>query len=172
MTDQDEHPSALRSDLESSRAALFAHIRGLTEEQFRFAPNAGEWPIAAHLAHLLRIERIYSERARAALVEHEPAIASTRVANDDDPGLAQHLAVPQIIHGMQATRRDLDAVIASCDGAALERAIVHERLGRMTIRAIAVKMTGHEREHAEAVAALARQALASRRASIPLTPRT
>ena len=66
--------------------------------------------------------------------------------------------MPQIIHGMQAARRDLDTLLAGCDEAALERAMQHERLGRMTVRDIAVKMTAHEDEHAADVARLARQA--------------
>jgi uncharacterized damage-inducible protein DinB len=164
--------ATLRSDLQGSRDRLFALIRGLSEEQFRFTPAGGTWPIAAHLAHLLRIERVFAERARRALVEDEPRIASTRVANDDDPALAQRLAVPQIIHGMQASRRELDGLIARCDEAALERPMLHERLGRMTVRDVAIKMTVHEDEHAAAVAKLARQAPTSGRVIIPLSRRS
>ena len=172
MTDQGPTPSALRSELQASRASLFGNIHDLGEEQFRHVPSGESWSIAAHLAHLLRVERVFIERARAALVEHEPNIASTRALNDDDPALAQHLAVPQIIHGMQAARRDLDALLASCAEPALERAMIHERLGRMTVRDIAVKMADHEFEHAEAIATLAKQAPSVRRATIPLTRRS
>ena len=172
MTDQGVSPSALRSDLVETRAVLFKNIAHLSEEQFRHVPSGQTWPIAAHLAHLLRIERVFVERTRAALVEPEPNIPSTRALNDDDPAIAQHLAVPQIIHGMQAARRNLDVLLASCDDAALERALIHERLGRMTVRDIAVKMAGHEREHAESIAALAKQAPSVRRATIPLTRRS
>jgi len=158
--------------LQGSRQRLFAEIRGLAEEQFRHAPAGEDWSIAAHLAHLLRIERVFVDRARAALTEDEPATASTRAANDDDPGLAQRLAVPQIIHGMQAARRELDELLAGCDEQQLERAVRHERLGRMTVAQIAAKMAGHEDEHAAEVARLARQAPSGGRVIIPLRRRS
>jgi hypothetical protein len=164
--------ATLRSDLQRSRDQLFAQIRGLSEEQFRYVPAGESWSIAAHLAHLLRTERVFTERARRALAEDNPAIPSTRALNDDDPALAQRLAIPQIIHGMQAVRRDLDMLLAGCDEMALDRGMQHERLGRMTVRDLGVKMTAHEDEHAAAVARLVRQAPSSGRVIIPLSRRS
>jgi len=164
--------SELRSDLRQSRQQLFDALRGLGEEQFRHTPGDEAWSIAAHLWHLLRVERLFSARAAAALTEDEPPIASTRAANDDDPGLAQRLAVPQVIHGLQATRRELDGLLARCSNRDLERAIVHERIGRMTIAGIAAKMAEHESEHAALIAGLARQAPVQGRVIIPLTRRS
>lgn len=157
----------LRSELQGSRDALFAAIRGLSEEQFRYAPAGDGWSVAAHLAHLLRIERVFSERAHAAIVEDEPYVASTRVANDDDPGLSQKLAVPQIIHGMLNARRELVDVLSDGGEAVLDRSILHERIGRMSVREIAVKMAEHEREHAAEVVKLVRQAPTSGRVIVP-----
>jgi hypothetical protein len=84
-------------------------------------------------------------------------VASTRTSNDDDPGLAQRLAIPQIIHGMLNTRRDLEAVLDACDDMAFARAIRHETMGRMTLEQIMLKMAGHEAEHAADVVALVKQ---------------
>jgi uncharacterized damage-inducible protein DinB len=169
--------SQLHTDLQGSRERLFELIRGLGEEQFRFVPEGAQWSIATHLAHLLRVERLFAERARRALEEDEPYMASTRVQNDEEPGNALRLAVPQIIHGMQASRRDLERVLDACAGAAdpaaaLGRAIVHERIGRMTVKDIMVKMAGHEAEHADEVAGLARQAQSASHVIIPLKPRS
>jgi uncharacterized damage-inducible protein DinB len=161
----------LRADLQRSREALFAPLRGLNEEQFRNVPADGAWSIATHLAHLLRSERLYTDRAQRALREDEPRIESSGTTNDDDPGFAQKLAVPQIIHGLQASRRALDELLAHCDDAVLDRAIVHERLGRMTVAQIAAKVTAHEDEHAADVARLAAEAPATRRLIIPLRDR-
>jgi hypothetical protein len=162
----------LRSDLQGSRERLFASIRGLSEEQVRHVPAGETYAIATHLAHLLRVERVFTERARAALAEDGPFVASTAVKNDDDPGLAQRLAVPQIIHGMLNVRRELDGLLAACDDAALARHIVHERSGRMTIAEIGIKMASHEEEHAAEVARLVRPAPPSGRVIIPLTRRS
>ena len=162
----------LQSSLHDSREHLFATIRGLTEEQFRHVPAGEEWCIAAHLAHLLRIERAFAERTRPALTEDTPFIESAGARNGDDPGLAQHLAVPQMIHGMLNARRDLTDVLAHCDDAALNRTVRHERLGIMTIADIARKMAEHEQEHEASIAKLVRQAPASGRVIIPLVRRS
>jgi uncharacterized damage-inducible protein DinB len=166
----------LRSDLQGSRERLFELIRGLSEEQFRFVPDGAQWSIATHLAHLLRIERLFAERAQHALDEEDPYMASTGVHNDEEPGNALRLAVPQIIHGMQAARRDLERVLDATEApsgeAALERAIVHERIGRMTVKDIMVKMASHEVEHAAEIGALVRQAQAASHVIIPLKPRS
>lgn len=162
----------LQSSLSESHQHLFETIRGLTEEQFRHVPAGEEWCIAAHLAHLLRIERVFAERARAALVEDTPFVASTGVRNDDDPGLAQQLAVPQMIHGMLNARRDLLDVLDGCDKDVLERAVQHERLGRMTVAEMALKMANHEAEHDGSIAKLVRQQPASGRVTIPLVRRS
>lgn len=165
--------SSLRDALESSRKRLFEKIAGLSEEQFRHVPADEQWNIAAHLAHLLRIERVYAERAAAALREDTPYVPSTRVHNDDDPALAQHLAVPQIVHGMQASRRDLVAVLDACDDARLDRGVQHETLGTLTVRQMMEKMAGHEDEHCTEVARLAAEAPApSERVIIPLAQRS
>ncbi len=162
----------LRSALQGSRHRLFLHLRGLREEQFRHVPAGEQWCVAVHLAHLLRVERVFVARARAAFTQHEPLMPSTRALNDDDPGLAQHLAVPQIIHGMQAARRELDDLLANCEWREIDRAIQHERLGRITVEAIATKMIQHEDEHAAEIARLVRQAPTGGRVIIPLTRRS
>jgi uncharacterized damage-inducible protein DinB len=164
--------STLLTDLQSGRTRLFASIRGLTEEQFRFTPSSEAWPIAAHLAHLQRTEAIYADRALAALAEDQPFVASTRTNNHDDPGLAQHLAVPQMIHGMLNTRRSLEAFLSACTDGDLARAIRHETLGPMTIEQIAVKMHAHELEHAMAIEQLVKRAPPSARVIIPLAQRS
>jgi uncharacterized damage-inducible protein DinB len=163
--------SRLRTDLRTSRDHLFAAIRGLTEEQFRYTPPGETWCVATHLAHLHRIERIFTERARRALQEDDPFVASTRAHNDDDPGLAQRLAVPQVIHGMLNTWRDLEAVLDRCDEPSLDaHAIRHETLGRMTLREIAVKMARHEDEHRVEIAKLVKQAPPSARVALAHVP--
>lgn len=164
--------SSLKNRLDDSRSRLFEQIRGLTEEQFRHIPASEEWPIATYLAHLLRIERVYAERAAVALAEDQPVIASTRVQNDDDPGLAQRMAVPQIIHGMLNARRDLLAVLDRCDDAALARTAQHETLGTMSVRQMLEKMAGHEEEHAGDVARLVKLAPPTARVILPLMRRS
>ena len=98
------------ADLANSRKALLAPLAGLSEEQFRFAPP-GAWSIAVHLAHVLRVERGVGEGIARALSEQSARMASAGASNDRDEGLARHLAVPQILHGLQASRRSLEALL-------------------------------------------------------------
>ncbi len=158
----------LRTDLQVSREHLFAPLRGLNEEQFRHVPAPGGWSIASHLAHVLRCERLYTERLLRALREDEPRIESSGASNDDEPALAQSLAVPQIIHGLQAVRRTLDDALAGCDERAIARAVVHSRYGRLTVADHAAKMAAHEDEHAAEVAQIAAEAPVTRRMILPL----
>ena len=162
----------LTAELQQSRAALFEHLRGLSEEQFRFVPAGETWSIATYLGHLLRIERLFTERASRALVEEEPHIASTGTTNEDEPGLAQHLAVPQIVHGLLNARRDLESLLERCDEAGFGRGFVHERFGRMSVLDAVIKLRDHEREHERDVARLVRQAPASARVILPLMQRS
>jgi hypothetical protein len=169
MSDADTPPAvaALREDLREGRARLFAPLQGLTEEQFRFTGDDG-WNIATQLAHVLRCERMLADRTTRALREHEPAVRSTGITNDDDPALAQRLAVPQIVHGLQASRRVVDAIVETLDDTSFDRAIIHERDGRVAVRQLMTKMAAHEHEHAAVVELLARRARTAGSTAIPV----
>ena len=160
--------AALTPELDASRDRVFASIRGLTEEQFRHVPAGETWCLATHLAHLLRVERAFL--AALAGAGDVPYMPKARAENDDDPALTQHLAVPQIVHGMLAARRDLVAALSRRDEA--RPAIRHELFGEMTPEQIAAKAADHEREHAadvERLAAAAPSVRGGREAIIPLT---
>jgi hypothetical protein len=73
---------------------------------------------------------------------------------------------------MLNVRRELDALLDGCDDAAVDRALMHECFGRMTIADIVVKMAAHEDEHAAELAKLVRQVPSSGRVTIPLTRRS
>lgn len=162
----------LTQDLRASRERLFALIKHLSEEQFRSIPDGEQWNVATHLAHLLRCERLYVDRMRLAVHRDRAPVESTGSTNDDEPAFAQRLAVPQIVHGMQAARRDLTSILDQIDDAALERGIVHFALGRMTLRQMAAKMAAHEQEHAATIETLLPRLPAQPEPFVPLVPRS
>lgn len=162
----------LRDDLQQSRQQLFASIQGLSEEQFRHVPRGERWCIATHLAHVLRCDRLWLERSKIALAQDTPSVQSSGITNDGDAGLAQKLAVPQIVHGLQAVLRDLDDVLRSCDDSTLQRTVRHERDGLFTIAQMIEKTAAHEREHAEAIGRMVRSLPATGRVIIPLARRS
>jgi uncharacterized damage-inducible protein DinB len=158
------------ADLSNSRLALLGPLAGLSEEQFRYLPPEGGWPIAAHLAHFLRVERAVCEGIANARSTADAQMTSAGASNDGDDALAQHLAVPQIIHGLQASHRALDALLD--DRAILERELHHARMGRITVGDLLRAHADHEREHAEQIVALVKQARTARRLIIPLAQQT
>lgn len=162
----------LRNDLQQGRQRLFTSVQGLTEEQFRHVPPGERWCVATHLAHVLRCDRLWAARVRAALAEDNPLVESTGVTNEDDPGLAQKLAVPQIVHGLQAVMRDLDDVLSSHNDRALQRSVRHERMESLTIEQMVAKTAAHEAEHADAIARIVRSLPATGRVIIPLSQRS
>jgi len=158
------------ADLSNSRQALFAPLAALSEEQFRHVPPDGGWPIAAHLAHFLRVERAVCQGIAEARSGADAYMASAGKDNDGDDTLAQHLAVPQIIHGLQASRRALEALLK--DEGVTHRELRHERMGRLSVGDLLRSHADHEREHAEQIVALVEQAHTARRLIIPLAEST
>ena len=93
----------------------------------------------------------------------------------NDRGILTYVA-PQVVvlTGRQPNEligAPLQALVCEEDfdeAASLQRAIIHERIGRMSIEQIATKMTEHEVEHAVEVVRLARMAPSAGRVVLPL----
>jgi hypothetical protein len=146
----------LKADLATVRAQLLRSIAGVTEEQFKKRPLASDpggpnWCIAEVLAHLLQQERLRAERMAQALAQDGVTIVpSTDEVHYEAARAGRGLPVPQLIHGLLASRRELERLLdaaAALEGG-LERATLHPRLGRQTIGWILrEKVIDHEAEH-------------------------
>jgi uncharacterized damage-inducible protein DinB len=136
-------------------------ISGLDEAGLRARPAAGSWTAAEVLTHLLTTERLFVERARAGLdadgYEIVPSSDAERTAHLD---LAKRMAVPQIVHGLLAARRDTERLLAAVTDASLERRLHHPRLGEITVGWLFGHIADHEVEHAGQIREL-RQARAT-----------
>ena len=150
---------AIRSRLAASRARLLRAIEGVTEEQFRRRPEVeGAWSISEVLAHLLHSERVFAARIRLALEKDgatiEPAPAEAREAA---VRAGRRAPVPQLIHGLLASRRELELLLDRAEALAggLDRAVVHRERGRETVRwMLDGAVGGHELEHVQQIEAL------------------
>ena len=151
-----ETVAEMRASLAEGRERLMRAIQGVSEEQFKRRPAAPEgeppaWSVAEVLAHLLSQEPLRAERIAVALLQdgtrirpslpevHEQAARAGRVA-----------AVPQLIHGLLAARRQTEKLLGAieADERGLDRAVVHPENGRQTVRwLLAEKIIAHEREH-------------------------
>jgi hypothetical protein len=160
----DAEIEALTADLASGRERLLQSIAGVSEEQFKKRPPAADsdptpaWCIAEVLAHLLQQERLRAERIALALEQDGVTIVpSTDEVHYEAARAGRGSPVPQLIHGLLASRRELERLLASAGAleGGLERATVHPRLGRQTIAWILrEKVIAHEGEHVAQIEAI------------------
>src|SRR3990172_12275792 len=150
-------PEELKQGLEAARQRLLRALAGVTEEQFKRRPPGTSdeeepWSISEVLSHLLASERLWCARIALALdddgVAITPSPAETHAAG---ARAGRSVPVPQIIHGLLASRREADLLIdraATMEGG-LARAVWHSRLeARLTIEwMLQEKVIDHEQEH-------------------------
>jgi hypothetical protein len=153
----------LQQRLRASRERLMHSISGVSEEQFKRRPSAEEgqpapWCIAEVLAHLLYSERLQGERLALAITSPGASIeAVTQEAQDAAARSGRVAPVPQIIHGLLASRREIERLLAAVFARehGSELALEHPLLGRLTVERIARELVlGHEGEHVEQIDAI------------------
>ena len=154
----------LRRSLSEVREGLLSTIAGVSEELFKKRPPAAayddgpNWCIAEVLAHLLQQERLRATRISLALKQDGIVITpGTDVENYEAARAGRASPVPQLIHGLLASRREverlLDEASAMTDG--LDRTNTHPKLGAQTVAWILqAKVIDHEAEHIEQIDAI------------------
>jgi len=157
-------PEELKQGLEAARQRLLRALAGVTEEQFKRRPPVASgdeepWSIAEVLSHLLASERLWCARIALALDKDGSAVTpSPPEAHAAGARAGRSVPVPQIIHGLLASRREADLLIdraATMEGG-LARAVWHSRLeARLTIEwMLQEKVIDHEQEHGAQIESL------------------
>lgn len=133
-------------------------IAGLDEQGFRVRTQSGEWTAAEVLAHLLSTERLFTQRARAAL-DQVDFVITPRTEDERQEGarMAQRMPVPQIVHGLLAQRRDTLRLLDGLSDEHLARSVRHPRWGEQSVAWLFRRIAEHEAEHAEQVRSLRAQ---------------
>ena len=144
----------LQQGLAASRGRLLSLIAGITEEQFKRRPgpisnDPEPWSIAEILAHLLWQELMWSGRLGLTLQEEHPEISpSPPELHREEAAKGRRAPVPQLIHGLLASRRAAEKSLAAIEDASLDRKAWHPRLGEnLTVEWMVRKMIDHENEH-------------------------
>ena len=160
MTDVDD----LRQSLAAVRARLLETISGVSEEQFKKRPaappdeSAPNWCIAEVLAHLLQQERLRASRIALALQRDGIEITpSPDEAHYEAARAGRASPVPQLIHGLLASRREIERLLADASTleGGLDRTTLHPRLGAQSIAWILrAKVIDHEAEHIAQIEAI------------------
>jgi hypothetical protein len=155
----------LSRTLSEGRARLFQTIAGVTEQQFKQRPEASSdnpqpWCIAEVLSHLLDAER--RAAAAIALAIEEDGARYTRWAEHErlERARAGRLApVPQLIHGLLASRREIERLLARVDATpgGIARFVSDTQRGRLTVATVLqADVIAHEAEHIAQIEALRR----------------
>ena len=155
--DRSKHAAAdeIVARLEASRDALMQALAGLDEAGIRARAVASTWSPAEVLAHLLHSERVLLENARAALTHDTYAVISmTDEQREDEAKRAQRMAVPQIVHGLLASRRDTTRLLEQLSDPELARPVRHARLGEQTVGWLFERAAEHELDHAGQIRAV------------------
>ena len=152
----------LRRGLAEVRARLLETIAGVSEEQFKKRPSvAGEgpnWCIAEVLAHLLQQEKLRASRIALALEQDgAPVTPGTEEEHFEAARAGRASPVPQLIHGLLASRREVERLLdmaAAIDGG-LARATTHPQHGSQSVAWILrAKVIDHEAEHVAQIEAI------------------
>jgi len=137
-------------------------IAGLDEAGFRARPDSASWTAAEVLAHLFDTERTLRGHAQAAIGQRDHVVTQTPGDEREEPARsAQRMAVPQLVHGLLAERRETERALAGLSEGDLGRRVRYEALGEITVGALFRHLSGHESEHANQIREL-RQAIAAR----------
>ena len=141
--------------LEQSRAELMDAMAGLDEAGFRTRPDSATWSVAEALAHLLDTERTLRTDAEAAREQHDYFVTSkTDAERQEAARLAQRMAVPQLVHGLLAERRDTLRLLAGLSREELERPLRHEARGELKVGWLFRHLAEHEADHAAQIRTL------------------
>jgi hypothetical protein len=160
----DDDATSLRRDLQAGRERLLAVVSGVTEQEFKRRPpseskaDGPTWCIAEVLAHLLQQEKLRAARISTALDHDGAAITpSTDEEHYEAVRAGRASPVPQLIHGLLASRREIDKLLdrAEAMDSGLDRAVQHPNLGRQTVEwMLREKVIAHEEEHAQQIEAI------------------
>lgn len=147
--------ASIGGQLDASRTTLMDAVAGLDEDGFRSSSDTGGWTAAEVLAHLLEMERVVMSWAQEAIIADDVAV---KPISDDErceqASSARRMAVPQLIHGLLARRRDTARFLEGLSGLELARPLLHPDWGSLTVAKLFQCAAEHEEAHATQIKAL------------------
>jgi hypothetical protein len=155
MSDARLAPAEVAALLPATVALLRAEIGGLPERVLAWHPAPGEWCVKDVLGHLIEAERRgFAGRIRVILGEDTPALQGW------DPSAVaagrRDCARPAgaLLDELAAMREESATLVGRLLAADLDRAGLHPRVGRLSVRDLLQEWVHHDRNHV-------RQALAN-----------
>jgi uncharacterized damage-inducible protein DinB len=130
-----------------------ARVFELSDEQLdmAFLPDAGvgNWPVRVLIGHLADAELAYTHRMRRAVAEENPVVNAWDENAFVDAGLyagGQH-PIAGFIAVIHTTRRWTAEWLSTLTSEQLQRRVMHETKGEMTVRRMLAMTTWHLEHH-------------------------
>jgi uncharacterized damage-inducible protein DinB len=144
--------------LASTPADLNRMTRAVTREAAVWREREDTWSLADIAAHLTLVERACLERLRRVVDEDEPHVPYIH-PEPERHELQRPLA--ELTAEFSAAREETLRFLEDLPPAAWQRAAIHERKGRMTLRYLVQDMVGHDIDHTNQAAEILQRARAA-----------
>ena len=144
----------LVAQLEASRDELMQSLAGLNEEGLRARAAPATWSPVEVLTHLLLSEQKLLERAQGGRGDGHIVTPNTDAKRQDAAKRAQGMAVPQVLHGLLAQRRDTMRLLERLTAQDLARPVRRPPDPDATVARLFGEAAAHEIEHAEQIRAV------------------
>ena len=137
--------------LASATSIIVTELRAMGDELASWPPAPGEWCANEVVGHIIEADRRgYSGRIRRILAA--PPGVEPAEQGWDQPAVAAARGdcakpVEAIIAELEASRADAGVLLRSLRPDNLDRAALHERVGRVTVRELLREWCFHDRNH-------------------------
>jgi uncharacterized damage-inducible protein DinB len=122
-------------------------IAGMSPEQIDATPIEGAWSTRQVVCHIADFEPVYADRMKRVVAEDEPPLQG-----GDPDVFAARLAygerdIEEELRLVEAVRAHVARILRTLPASAFDRGGVHSRDGRLTLRELLERITGHVPHH-------------------------
>jgi uncharacterized damage-inducible protein DinB len=141
-------PDDLIARLSAAPRRLTHAVEGLSADDLRATPAAGEWSVAQVLAHLRASDDILAYRVYCMLARDDPRLPGYDERRWADVAGYTHAPEPaRLLDAYAARRSELVMVLRTLAPADWRRGGHHEEHGALTITDVVTHLVAHEEEH-------------------------
>lgn len=134
--------------LRAGSTAIRAELEALPDEVARWHPAQGEWCALECLGHIIEAEkRGFAGRIRHVLEADEPALPQWDQVRVERERNDCERDIPDLLNEFLRLREASVGLVASLRPEQLDRAGVHEKIGRLTVREVIQEWVHHDRAH-------------------------
>jgi uncharacterized damage-inducible protein DinB len=164
MTTPDDLSAAQRDDATLSSADLIAAYRrgidelrsavdGLTADELRLRPIAGQWSTLEVVCHIADCEQFFADRMKRTLAMQRPLLVGADGSGYPGPLSYHQRDLSEELDLVAVTRGQMARILSLAAPEAWQRTAVHTETGLVTLRQLLLHAINHLRHHLKFVAA-------------------